>query len=221
MDNDPMPCIIKVGPFRLNRRDGLLQWLTNATNQGGDNGYRIFKSRFALHTQIYDQVSVSILDIETVRVLNRGIEADVLLLATLNKLYKSFHRKYQHRIDQNTPDSEYWQKKTDRLWRTLITRAGCCAYCGTTMHLEAHHLISRINSLTRHKVECGLCLCRYHHLYSSTISPHRHPKEFTKWLKKNMPEKYWWLQKNRHLRTCTKIDFKDAYEELALSYSLF
>jgi|GEM_PF-1795303 len=211
MDNDPMPCIIKVGPFRLNKRDSLLRWLTNATNQYGDGGYRTIKSRFALHTQIYDHISVSILDIETVRGLDLGIKADVLLLATLDKLYNSFYRKYQHHIDLNTPGSEYWQKKADRLWRTVITRVGCCAYCGTTKYLEAHHLISRINSLTRHKVECGLCLCRYHHLHCPQISPHRQQKEFTKWLKKNVPEKYRWFQEHKRLKPQFSADYKEAF----------
>ena len=215
MDNYQMPCIIKVGPFRLNKRDNLLRWLTNATNQGGEGAYRTIKSRFALHTKKYDQVSVSIPDIETVRALDSDVKADAQLLATLDKLYKSFYKKYHGRIALNTPYSEYWQKKADRLWRNVITKTGLCAYCGTTTHLEAHHLISRINSLTRHKVECGLCLCRYHHLYCHQISPHRQQKEFIKWLKKNIPEKYRWFQEHKRLKHQFSADYKEAFLTLS------
>lgn len=218
MDNDQIPCIIKVGPFRLNTRDALLRWLTNAANQGGEGAYRALKAQFKLLTQTYDHISVPILDIETVRALDPNIKADAQLLATLDTLYKRFCRSYQHRIAVNTPSSAYWQKKADRLWRNMITKTGFCVYCGTTIHLEAHHLISRINGLTRHKVECGICLCRYHHLYCPKISPHRQPKEFAKWLRKNMPEKYRWFQEHKQLEYQVAADYKEAF--LAISANI-
>jgi hypothetical protein len=122
---------------------------------------------------------------------------------------------------EDSPFSRSWKKKADHLWSLIVKQSGRCAYCGSVTNLQAHHLIPRGNSLTRHKIECGICLCEYHHLYCSKISPHLVPKDFEKWIKKNLPEKYRWVQKNRHLRNGTKIDFQAAYEKLKLSYSCF
>jgi hypothetical protein len=215
MDDDLVPCIIKVGPFRLNRRDGLLRWLTFASHPGGEGSYRTSKARFTLHTQKYDHVPASILDVETVRRLDPGVKADSQLQARLDELYRRFHRKYHDRIAMNTPGSEYWRKKADRLWRDVVAKTGSCAYCGTRIYLEAHHLISRINSPTRHEVECGLCLCRYHHLYCPEISPHRQPAAFARWLKKNVPDKYRWFQEHKGLPHQYEADYREAF--LALS----
>jgi hypothetical protein len=214
-DDEQIPCIIKVGPWRLNPRDGLLRWLTFASHPGSEGVYRTSKARLTLHTQKYDHGPASILDLETVRRLDPGVKADAQLLTTLDKLYKSLYRNYHGRIALNTPDSEYWQTKADRLWRNMTIKTGSCAYCGATTHLQAHHLISRSNSLTRHKVECGLCLCRYHHLYCRQISPHQQPEEFIKWLKKNVPDKYRWFQEHEQLEYQFTADYKEAF--LALS----
>jgi hypothetical protein len=204
-----------VGPFRLNKRDVLWRWLTNAVNQGGPGAYRTIKARFTLHTQLYDHIGVSILNVETVRTLDPDVEADGQLLAAVDNLYKGFYKKYQHRIAVNTPNSMYWEKKADQLWRTMITKVGCCAYCGATEHLEAHHLISRSNSSMRHDVDCGLCLCRYHHLYCPHISPHRNQQTFEQWLKESLPQKYRWLQEYSQLEYQLTANYKEAFLRLS------
>jgi len=115
---------------------------------------------------------------------------------------------------RENPFSRYWKKEADCLWSRVVRRAGRCTYCGNPFNLQAHHLIPRGNNHTRHKIECGLCLCEHHHLYCSEISPHLKPKDFNKWLKKNHPDKYRWLQSNKSLQYLSKVDFKAAYERL-------
>ncbi|MHC4725471.1 MAG: hypothetical protein ACYS9V_14750 [Planctomycetota bacterium] len=118
-------------------------------------------------------------------------------------------------MSRENPFSKYWKKEADILWSSVIIQTGRCAYCGTRRNLQAHHLIPRRHNFTRHKVECGLCLCKYHHLYCSKISPHLAKKAFEDWLKKNFPEKYRWVQKNKSLKNYTKVDFRAAFLKLS------
>ena len=116
---------------------------------------------------------------------------------------------------RDNPFSRYWKKEADSLWSRVVKRAGRCAFCGSRFNLQAHHLVPRGYYFTRHRIECGLCLCRYHHLYCWKISPHLAPKDFEKWLKKNFPSKYRWVQKNKYLKTYNKIDFRAAFLKLS------
>lgn len=211
LEDQEMPRIINVGPFRLNNRDALPRWLTNITNQGGHGASRTVKVRLGLHTQQYDRFVASILDIETINVLDPTIECDKLDLARLDKLYKRFATRYKTQIACNTPSSEYWLKRADQLWRTLIVRSGCCAYCGKTSELEAHHLVSRINAITRHTIENGLCLCRFHHLYCPQVSPHQAPQAFARWLRVAMPDKHQWLREHERKRVVSPADYRKAF----------
>ena len=121
----------------------------------------------------------------------------------------------------DNPFSRYWKKQADCLWSRAVKRAGRCAYCGNPSNLHAHHLIPRANTRTRHKIECGLCLCEHHHLYCSKISPHLKPKDFDKWLKKNHPGKYRWVRRNKSLQDWSKVDFKAAFLKLSLCKRLY
>jgi hypothetical protein len=118
-------------------------------------------------------------------------------------------------MSKDNPFSRFWKKKADHLWSQAVKQAGRCAYCGSMVNLQAHHLIPRTNSLTRHKIECGLCLCEHHHLYCSTISPHLVPEEFEKWLRKSLPHKYRWMRRQKSLRTPCKIDYEKAFLKLS------
>jgi hypothetical protein len=117
--------------------------------------------------------------------------------------------------EKEHPFSRYWKKKADCLWSRVVKQAGRCSYCGSRSSLQAHHLIARSYNITRHKVECGLCLCKYHHLYCSKISPHLAPNDFEKWLKKNFPTKYRWVNKNKVLKVYSKVDFMAAFLKLS------
>ncbi|HDS83967.1 MAG TPA: hypothetical protein ENN97_02045, partial [Phycisphaerales bacterium] len=64
---------------------------------------------------------------------------------------------------KDNPFSTYWRNKCDRRWSAVIRQVGCCAYCGRGYTLEAHHLIRRSRMELRQRLECGMCLRRYHH----------------------------------------------------------
>jgi hypothetical protein len=123
-------------------------------------------------------------------------------------------------LSKDNPFSSYWRKRADLAWSRAVKQAGRCAYCGSFVNLQAHHLVPRANNLTRHKVACGLCLCEYHHLYCPKISPHLEPEEFEKWLKKNLPHKYRWMRRQRSLKNYAKADYKKAFLKLSRSKSL-
>ena len=123
--------------------------------------------------------------------------------------------------EKDNPHSIYWRKKADAVWSSIIKLTGRCAYCQASapyVILEAHHLILRKNTTTRHLIECGLCLCRYHHLYCPTISPHLRPKIFAKWLKQNRPYQYRWVIQNNKpfnpLNDISKPDYRAIHKKL-------
>ena len=122
---------------------------------------------------------------------------------------------------KDNPHSIYWRKRADAAWSNIIKHTGRCAYCGaiaTYVGLEAHHLIPRRNTTTRHLIECGLCLCSYHHLYCPKISPHLKPKMFVKWLKENRPNQYRWVVRNNKpfnpSNNICKPDYQSIYKKL-------
>ena len=86
----------------------------------------------------------------------------------------------------------------------------------TARFIEAHHLIRRNLLPMRHKIECGMCLCRHHHRFSSRISPHLAPKTFAAWLKEAFPKRYQWVQDHKHKLTIEKIDYRKAYDTLSV-----
>lgn len=118
-------------------------------------------------------------------------------------------------LPEDNPFSSYWKKRADLLWSKVVKQTGRCAYCGTMVNLQAHHLIARKSNLTRHKVECGLCLCEYHHLYCPEISPHLETEAFEQWLKKNVPRKYRWMRRQKSFRSHVKVDYKKAFLKLS------
>ena len=124
-------------------------------------------------------------------------------------------------IARDNPRSSYWRKKADQYWSQVIRQQGYCTYCGRRGDdLEAHHLIRRNHLATRHKIECGLCLCRHHHRFCSQISPHLVPKAFEAWLKEAFPERYQWVQDHKHKLMLEKADYRQAYDTLKESVSI-
>jgi hypothetical protein len=118
-------------------------------------------------------------------------------------------------LPKDNPFSSYWKKRADLVWSKVVKQTGRCAFCGTVVNLQAHHLIARTNNPTRHKPECGLCLCEYHHLYCPEISPHLHAEVFEQWLRKNMPGRYRWMLRQKSLRSHVKVDYRKAFLKLS------
>ena len=121
---------------------------------------------------------------------------------------------------RDNPFSSYWRQKADQRWSQVIRQQGYCAVCGRRGNLEAHHLIGRSHFATRHRVECGLCLCRHHHRFCNQISPHLAPKAFEAWLQKAFPERDQWVQHHKTRWIVEKVDYRQAYYALSESVSI-
>jgi len=114
---------------------------------------------------------------------------------------------------KDNPRSKYWKTKADKLWGELIHRNKTCLIgIGCKGNLEAHHLITRSRVLTRHSPENGVLLCSLHHKFSTDISAHMAPIEFSLYLIGSHPEKIAWVTKNKH--NMGQPDYIQAYDKL-------
>lgn len=82
--------------------------------------------------------------------------------------------------------------KLDKMWREIIHQQGKCAVCGKTGRLEAHHIFTRSKRSTRWLVENGILLCSACHKFSPTLSAHKAPYAFFKWIEQRNGKK--WLE---------------------------
>ena len=115
---------------------------------------------------------------------------------------------------KDNPRSGYWKKKADKAWAELIHSTERCAvgnYCAG--NLEAHHLISRSNVLTRHEPLNGILLCSKHHKFDKFCSPHMGPLGFADWLQHNRPEQSEYVLSHR-FNSGEKPDYEKAYNNL-------
>jgi hypothetical protein len=110
--------------------------------------------------------------------------------------------------------SGYWKKKADALWGRVIHSRGCCAVSNgdCSGNLEAHHLITRANVMTRHCIDNGILLCSTHHKFSPWLSAHKAPLAFAEWLMQTMPDTAKWCSDNKY--KTGKPDYREAYEHL-------
>ena len=113
---------------------------------------------------------------------------------------------------KDNPSSKYWKSKADKLWGEVIHKIYTeCAVCGK-QPVEAHHLISRANTATRHAIENGIGLCALHHKWCNKLSAHGAPLAFSEWIQENKPETWEWCSRNKNL--VQKPDYESAYNRL-------
>ena len=62
-----------------------------------------------------------------------------------------------------------------------------CEHCGSTKHLNSHHLISASRLATRYINVNGICLCSKCHRLDSLFSAHKGSLAFYKWFNKKYP----------------------------------
>jgi hypothetical protein len=103
VDGDVLPCVLKAPPSSLGRKESLMRWLTNAPNVAAKAGvgtkYQPIKVRFTLHRKDFDSgMSASVLDLETVRVLDPRNDDDMTTLTALSHLHGDFMANYFGRI---------------------------------------------------------------------------------------------------------------------------
>ena len=121
-------------------------------------------------------------------------------------------------VKKDNPNSNYWKKKADKAWgafqhhhfRHCIVGSIEPGTCSGP--LNQHHLISRGNVFLRHEIENCASLCVWHHLYSTTCSPHGGPLGFASFLRDNYPVKHQWAIDNQH--KTGKPNYRDSYETL-------
>jgi len=106
LDGDVLPCVLKAPPSSLGKKESLMRWLTNAPNVAAKAGvgtkYQPIRVRFSLHRKDFTSgMSASVLDLETIRVLDPNDDIDKGQLIQLSKLYKSFMDRYLGRIAQD------------------------------------------------------------------------------------------------------------------------
>ncbi len=107
--------------------------------------------------------------------------------------------------------SKYWKNKSDDLWGLIIHDIyhTCAVNDNCAGRVEAHHLISRANTATRHSVENGIGLCSKHHKFDSHLSAHKAPMAFSEWMSENDPDKFDWCSRNKF--KIKKADYEAAY----------
>lgn len=110
--------------------------------------------------------------------------------------------------------SKYWQSKADSLWGAVIHEIypSCPVNNDCAGNMEAHHLISRSNKITRHSIENGICLCSKHHKFDHKLSAHKAPLAFSEWLMKKHPISWEWCSENKH--NIQKPDYEEAFKDL-------
>ena len=115
---------------------------------------------------------------------------------------------------KDNPKSGYWLKKADALWGSIIHEIypTCAVGHECSGQVEAHHLISRANRGTRHKITNGIGLCTKHHKFSPKLSPHGAPLAFAEWLVGADNEKWVWCSDNKY--KVLRYDYRQSHEEL-------
>lgn len=110
--------------------------------------------------------------------------------------------------------SDYWKKKADGLWGRIIHYLfdGCAINGDCAGNLEAHHLITRSNKVTRHDIRNGIKLCSRHHKYCQKLSAHGAPFAFVEWMQENRPEQSQWVSENKF--RVGSYNYREAYESL-------
>ena len=95
---------------------------------------------------------------------------------------------------KDNPRSKYWKTRADALWGKVIHEIypRCAIDDDCAGNIEAHHLISRANTATRHAIENGIGLCSKHHKFCNRLSAHGAPLAFAEWIQKNMPKSWEW-----------------------------
>jgi len=101
VDGEVLPCLIKAPPTSLGKKESLLRWLTTAANIAAKAGmgtkYQPIQVKFSLRKKQFDSgMTVSVIEIQTLRVLDR--DKDATKLNQLAALYQEFMNSYFGRI---------------------------------------------------------------------------------------------------------------------------
>ena len=116
--------------------------------------------------------------------------------------------------NKDNPRSKYWKTRADKLWGYAIHSIydTCIIDDDCSGRIEAHHLIGRARTATRHKIENGVGLCTLHHKFSNTLSAHAAPLAFAERLREELPSTWEWCSENKY--KVSKPDYAQSYSDL-------
>ena len=104
-------------------------------------------------------------------------------------------------------------KNALKQWSVDVREVGCCAICGATKNLNAHHLLpkERYPQFRLFFIN-GISLCPTCHKFG-TYSAHRNPIWFVLWLRKYRNEQYLWCKQNMGDPSWTKTTNPNVSEK--------
>jgi len=112
LDGEVIPCSLKAPPSSLGKKESLMRWLTSAPNVAAKHGcgvkYQPIKVKFSLHRKNFQSgMSASVIDLETIRVLDPQDQGDMTELKKLAVLHKDFITNYVGRIQTDVATENF------------------------------------------------------------------------------------------------------------------
>ena len=92
--------------------EALFRWLTNSINEGYAGKYQTIAVRFGLQKKQFEQYTASILQLETVRVLDPNVPDDAKRLQRLGKLFAEVQKYYRKRGAQDVAATDRYAGET-------------------------------------------------------------------------------------------------------------
>ena len=105
--------------------------------------------------------------------------------------------------------------RLDKKWSAKVREKGRCECCGKTGTLHAHHIFTRSKLSTRWDLDNGICLCPGCHTFSATLSAHKAPLEFHRWLESYKGKDF--LDRLQEKSNSTKVFYEDDLLEIEKS----
>lgn len=96
LDGHRLPVILKAPPSSLGKKESLVKWLTNAINEGLGGRYQTIRARFGLRKKEFDKYTASVIEVETVRVLDAAKDANEL--QRLGKMFTEVQKYHGARV---------------------------------------------------------------------------------------------------------------------------
>ena len=112
LDGQRLPFILKAPPSSLGKKESLIRWLTNSINEGYAGKYQTIAVRFSLQKKQFEQYTASILQLETVRVLDPNVPEDARQLQRLGKLFAEVQKYYRKRGAQDVAATDRYAGET-------------------------------------------------------------------------------------------------------------
>jgi len=148
--------------------------------------------------------------------MRRKINESKAIFDQIYNVYKNVKPKCKGIVNRKKRKKNSLNKLLDTLWSKAVKLLAKekCEYCGSTEHLNSHHIIGRRNFGVRWNVNNGVCLCALHHQFSSKFSAHQTPTLFSDWIQEKRGKE--WYSQLIMMSTLIKPDKEILKEELSV-----